>query len=317
MRKSRPTKAALAALALAASGAATAQWHLVREFDFARAATLDPQAWSFETGFIRNREAQYYRRENVSLHAEGFLRIEARKDAVPNAAWRQGSREWRSSRRASTYTSGAIVLNEPILYGRIEVRARSTGGQGVWPAIWLLSDTPGEYGEIDLYEYVGKHPGTVFAAVHWGRTAGTRLYRSGNVALPGFEGTWRTHVLEWTPERIEMWVDGHRVMAFDPREAVRGPFDPLRRPMRLHLNLALGGSWGGDVDERALPARFDIERIRILRREDATARKAESSESGEAGAPVRTAPLEAAPAAMETETPEAPERPDAPMRWGR
>jgi hypothetical protein len=65
--------------------------------------------------------------------------------------------------------------------------------------------------------------------------------------------------------------------------------------MRLRINLALGGSWGGPIDAGKLPGRMDIASVRVWR-----------WAPGEAAA---TLPA-AMPAAL-------PERVEAPVRWGR
>jgi beta-glucanase (GH16 family) len=260
----RPVAVFLAAFLALMALESQAAWTLAREFDFSRGDALDPAQWSVETGFQRNREAQYYTRGNVMLKG-GALVLEARQEETPNTAHRPGSRDWRQQPPRAAYTSGSIVLREPLQYARVEVVARSPSGKGVWPAVWLLREGAGEYGEIDLYEAVGKHPDTVFGAVHFGRTAGSRQHRGGSVVLPGFEGSWRTHTLEWTPDRIAMKVDAQPVFSFDPREATAPGIDPLRRPMFLHVNLALGGTWAGAIDDSVLPARFEIARIRIYR----------------------------------------------------
>lgn len=248
--------------AACAAGNAMADWKLLQAQDFRAGARLDPAFWAAETGFQRNRESQYYTAANVNP-AEGFLRIEARREEVPNAAHRPGARDWRHAPRTALYTSGSIVSRASFRYGRFEVVARSPGGAGVWPAIWLAHESAAQYGEIDVYEFVGKHPDTVFAGVHYGRTPNTREHRSGNVVVPGLEGTWRVHVLEWTPNRIHVTVDGRTVLEFDPAKAAGEGLDPLRQPMRLRINLALGGNWGGPIDDTRLPARFDIASVRI------------------------------------------------------
>jgi beta-glucanase (GH16 family) len=153
-------------------------------------------------------------------------------------------------------------------------------------------------GEIDIHESVGKHPDTVFAGVHYGRTPNTRDHRNTSRVLPGFEGGWHTHTLEWTPERIVVSLDGQPLMQFDPRTAAVDGIDPLRRPMRLHINLALGGTWGGPIDDSRLPAQFDIASIRIWR-----------WQPGQGGA---TTPLDAAPPAPPVDTAAVPT-----PRWGR
>lgn len=243
-------------------GAAMADWKLVHEIDFARQRALDTDFWSLETGFVRNQERQYYAAGNVRVD-DGFLRIEARRERVANAAHRPGARNWRQAPAFADYTSGSLVSKASFHFGRFEIVARSPGGAGAWPAIWLLHEGAGEYGEIDIHESVGKHPDTAFAAVHHGREPASRQHRNASRQVPGFEGSWRTHVVEWTPERITWLLDGTPLMVFDPREAAQGGIDPLRRPMHLRINLALGGTWGGPIDDSRLPARFDIASIRI------------------------------------------------------
>jgi beta-glucanase (GH16 family) len=258
-------KARIAALAIGtACGAmpALAEWKLVRHDDFSR--PLDTQAWSIETGFQRNRESQYYTPANLQT-AGGALVIEARRERLPNAAHRAGGRDWRASAREAGYTSGSIVLRDPVHFGRIEVEARAPVGRGTWPAIWLLDDSAGQYGEIDIFEAVGKHPDTTFGAVHFGGAAATRRHVGKSLFLPGFDGAWHTHVLEWSRDLIRITMDGREVLAFNPADAASSGRDPLRRPMRLHINLALGGSWGGAIDDDALPARFEVRSLRIFR----------------------------------------------------
>jgi beta-glucanase (GH16 family) len=243
---------------------AIADWTLVREEDFRSATVLDAAFWSVETGLHRNKEDQYYTPANLSL-GQGFLRLEARREAVPNTAWRPGSRNWRQAEKASRYTSASIFTKQAFHYGRFEVVARSPGGAGTWPAVWLLHESAGVYGEIDIFEAVGKHPDTAFAGVHYGREPNTRQHKSGSLQVPQLEGGWHTHAVEWTPERITVTVDGRTLLEFDPAQAAVPGMDPLRQPMRLRINLALGGTWGGVIDDSRLPARFDIASVRIWR----------------------------------------------------
>jgi len=275
-----------AVLCLPATG--MAEWALEHEEDFSRAQALDASYWRLETGYVRNREDQYYSDRNATVGG-GVLRLEARREAIPNAQWKPGSGDWRLKPRTSQYTSASLVARQPLQYGRIEVVARTPPGAGMWPAIWLLHEGEGVYGEIDIFEAVGKHPDTVFAGVHYGRTPRTRQHRNDSRVVPGFEGSWHTHTLEWTPDAIRVSLDGQPWFNVDP-ELARLPDggDPLRQPMRLRINLALGGSWGGTIDEDKLPGRMDIASVRVW----------------------RWVPGDAAAAPV-------PQRNDAPVRWGR
>lgn len=241
---------------------ARASWRLKHDQQYRSATALDPEFWVLEAGMLRNQERQCYTPANVRIE-DGSVRIEARRERVPNPGYRPGARGWRESSAFADYSSGAMVSRSAFLYGRFEVLARSHGGAGVWPAIWLLHESAGQYGEIDIHESVGKHPDTAFAGVHFGRDPASRDYRSANRRVPGLDGSWHTHSLEWTPERITVSLDRQPLMVFDPRDAVRGDRDPLRRPMRLHINLALGGTWAGPIDDSRLPTRFDIAAVRI------------------------------------------------------
>lgn len=285
--------------------AAMADWKLSHEENFATARALDANFWSVETGFHRNRENQYYTPRNLRV-ADGFLRIEARREQVPNAQHRAGARAWREMPKVSEYTSGSIMSTHAFQYGRVEVVARSPAGAGVWPAIWLLHESAGQYGEIDVFEYVGKHPQTAFAGVHYGREPRTRKHQSAHRIVPGFEGAWRVHTVEWTPQRIVVFLDGQPLLEFDPGEAAVRGTDPLRQPMRLRINLALGGSWGGAIDDGKLPAHLDIASVRVWR-----------WEPGAGAAPPPLLPAGAASAPAEVAAPPAVDEPSRTPRWGR
>ena len=60
----------------------TGGWTLAFSDDFDHPGALDPAKWGYETGYIRNKEAQYYtsRPENVRVEG-GNLVIEGRKES--------------------------------------------------------------------------------------------------------------------------------------------------------------------------------------------------------------------------------------------
>src|SRR3954462_14815943 len=115
---------AFAAGALLASGfscSAMADWQLEREEDFRSGALPDAAFWSMETGFQRNQEAQYYTPANIT-RGDGFLRIEARREEVRNAAYRPGAAgNWRNRPQLARYTSGSLHSKARYQYGRFEV----------------------------------------------------------------------------------------------------------------------------------------------------------------------------------------------------
>ena len=71
--------------------------------------------------------------------------------------------------------------------------------------------------------------------------------------------------LTWTPDRIVIGADDKPYFQFD-REASGGhdtwPFDA---PQYLILNIAVGGTWGGQkgVDHAIFPARMEVDYVRV------------------------------------------------------
>ncbi len=137
------------------------------EFD---GVQLDPANWMIQTGDGTNvglppgwgnNELQYYQADNVEVD-NGLLVITAREESVAG----------------SNYTSARITTQDlvAVRYGRIEASIRLPGGQGTWPAFWLLSqDSPygiwAATGEIDVMEASNLGVGgknDVFVTLHYG-----------------------------------------------------------------------------------------------------------------------------------------------------
>ena len=270
----------LAALAFIFSLAIQAgDWKLVWSDEFDQNGLPDPAKWSYEEGFVRNRELQYYtagRRENARV-VGGHLIIEAHKEQYPNARYQADAPEgrWQQRREHADYTSASLNTRAQAswTYGRIEVRAKLPGGRGTWPAIWMLGTNMNAVGwpacgEIDIMEYVGHDPGVVHANVH------TRGYnhargngRGARTALPDAEKEFHVYAVEWTPEKLEFFVDEQKYFTLenDGKGVDSWPFDA---PQYLILNLAIGGAWGGQqgVDDAIFPQKFLIDYVRIYQR---------------------------------------------------
>lgn len=228
--------------------------------EFERAGLPDPARWSYDVGGEGwgNQEQQFYtgaRAQNARVE-EGRLIIEARRE------------DWQGHR----FTSARLVSKGKgdWTYGRIEVRAKLPEGRGAWPAIWMLPTTtrplrwPDE-GEIDIMEYVGFDPGVVHASVHTKRyhhSIGTQ--KTGRATVPDAATTFHDYAVEWTPAAIRWFVDGREYFRFDkePGGAEVWPFDA---PFHLVINVAVGGTWGGQrgIDESALPFRLEVEHVRV------------------------------------------------------
>ena len=245
------------AAAPAASAPSPAGLTLVFADEFETPGSLDPAKWGHEIGYLRNDEKQYYssRPENVRVEG-GMLVIEGRKEVYQGHGYTS----------ASVNTLGRFELR----YGRVEVRAKLPSGRGSWPAIWMLGTNIGSVGwpacgEIDIMENVGFDPLRIHSSVHtaaYNHTIGTQKTASTEVADPSAD--FHVYATEWYPDRIETSVDGVRYFSFR-NEGTGSRAWPFDAPQYLLINLALGGSWGGQqgIDDARLPHRYLIDYVRI------------------------------------------------------
>lgn len=113
-------------------------WH--DEFDVD--GVPNPEIWTYENGFIRNNEEQWYQGDNAEVR-DGVLVITAKREKVANPNYVKGSKNWRTARDSAFLTSCSATTygHKSLLYGRLLVRARIPVARGTWPAIWMLGNT--------------------------------------------------------------------------------------------------------------------------------------------------------------------------------
>lgn len=243
------------------------KWRLVWSDEFDSEGLPDSAKWGYETGFVRNNESQYYtkaRLENARVE-NGCLILEGRKESfLPEKG------------ASAEYTSASITTRNKASwkYGRVEARAKLPQGRGVWPAIWMLgasysndADWP-TCGEIDILEFVGKVPDTIYAAVHYGPNREGHKTEQGKHVSSNLPNEFHVYSMEWTEERIDFFIDGAPYHSFRIDQAGAENQNPFQKPFYLILNLALGGSWGGDIDDSIFPQKFLIDYVRVYERSD-------------------------------------------------
>ncbi len=222
------------------------------------------EKWSYDEGGHGwgNNEIQYYtkdRTENARVE-DGHLIIEARRESY-------GGKDYTSARLVSRGKGDW-------LYGRVEVRARLQGGRGTWSAIWMLP-TDWAYGswpasgEIDIMEHVGYDPLKVYGTVHtdaYNHKLGTQ--KGSSISREDFESSFHVYAVEWTPERMDFFVDDFKYYTFvNEGSWQKWPFD---KRFHLIMNIAVGGTWGGaqGIDANAFPQRMIVDYVRIFQKSD-------------------------------------------------
>ncbi len=257
---------------------------LVWSDEFANSGTTNAlpnsKIWAYDTGYqcCGNNEQETYcaagsstspcdpANPNAYIDTTGILHITARN---PSGA---------------TYTSARLKTQGQFsyMYGRLEARLKLPESQGMWPAFWLLGNNivtlswPG-CGELDVMEHIdGNNPppyagGTpsgfdwIAGSVHGGTSAseanGTQQYHPSGFSA----AAWHTYGMIWSKGQVEYYVDDpSNVYATFTPATFPGtwPFD--QGPQFIILNLAVGGSWPGNVDGTTVfPGDMQVDYVRI------------------------------------------------------
>ena len=272
-----PTATAAAIQGGAISGPPTTypNYELAWADEFDRDGEPSAKNWTYERGFVRNRELQWYQPANARV-AGGMLTIEARRERVPNPNFERGSTAWQREREFAEYTSSSLMTKglHEWQYGRFEMRGRIDTRPGLWPAFWTLG-TKGPWphgGEIDIMEY---YRGTLLANAAWGGAkpfqaiwADTRKPLE-SFNDPGWSSAFHLWRMDWDERAIVLSVDGLRLNEVELTRTVNQDGtgrNPFHEPHYLLLNLAIGGNAGGDPSTTAFPARFEVDFVRVYRR---------------------------------------------------
>lgn len=256
-------------------GVAQVGWKLVWSDEFNYTGKPDPAKWTYEEGFVRNRELQWYQPDNAHVE-NGCLVIEGRRERVKNPNYDPTSKDWKKTREYAEYSSASVTTKKRHnwRYGRWEIRARIDARPGLWPAIWSVG-TVGPWpsnGEIDLLEF---YQNTILANTAFGVGGGTwKTVRTPFHHFTDKDPQWgsKFHVwrVDWDAKAIKLYLDDELLNETDLTRTINPDGrNPFHDPQQLILNLAIG-STGGDPSKTAFPAKFDVDYVRIYQRQDSS-----------------------------------------------
>ena len=235
----------------------------------------DPNNWTYEHGFVRNEELQWYQPENATCK-DGLLVIEGKRERRANPNYDPDSNSWRRKRRYAEYTSACLKTKglHQWTYGRFEMRGRIDVRPGLWPAFWTLGSArswPG-CGEIDIMEF---YRGMLLANACW---ASGQQWRPvwDDLRKPITEFTdpdWASkfHIwrMDWDEDAIKLYVDDELLNTIELSKTINQTPDganPFSEPHYILLNLAIGGANGGDPSQTQFPSRFEIDYVRVYQK---------------------------------------------------
>lgn len=221
------------------------------EFD---GSSLDHSSWNvLVTDKVNNHELEAYTSNNLYVTG-GVLHIVAKKE------------NWGSKH----YTSARIDTQgkRDFLYGKFEARLKMPIGKGMWPAFWLMPTYKGgqwpSTGEIDIMETIGSDHYNAHSTVHYGYSPSQHKWKGDAISVPGgYSNDFHVYSCEWSPGKIDFFLDGKHFSTRTSQECQPWPFDKGNK-FYVILNLAVGGDWPGSPDGSThFPSEYLIDYVRV------------------------------------------------------
>jgi len=237
------------------SGILKENYQLVWSEEF-QGGELDSNKWNIEVrdpGWVNNELQAYTNRKNNLLIKDGNLIIRGIKENYDEAK----------------YTSGRINTSQKVnwKYGRFEIRAKIPKQKGVWPAIWLLSESISnepwpKCGEIDIMEHINNE-NIIYGTIHseeYNHMAETQI--GGNITIDNLNTKFHVFGIEWDSESIVWFIDNKIYHRVDKKEYFgdKWPFD---NEYFLIINQAIGGFWPGEPEENFKTTEYVIDWVKI------------------------------------------------------
>lgn len=232
---------------------------LVIEDNFDATGTINTSLWGYDIGNGNNgwgnNELQYYTDKSQNIKVEdGLLKITAVKESF----------------MGSGYTSARILTKGKFeqKYGRMEARIKVPYGKGLWPAFWMLganSETVAwpQCGEIDIMEYLGSKPTSIFGTVHGpGYSGGEAISKNYVLTNNRFDNDFHIFGIEWGENYVNYYVDGDLYNQITPKD-VKGEW-VFNQPFYIILNMAVGGNFPGSPNaETTFPQTMLVDYVRV------------------------------------------------------
>ncbi|MEL6370293.1 MAG: glycoside hydrolase family 16 protein [Pseudomonadota bacterium] len=284
------------------SAKAEAGWTLVWSDEFS-GDKINPDNWSHDIDCWGggNDEKQCYteRPENSSV-SDGYLSVVAQREWMRGSALPAHMRKTPEDAEKMTvqpFSSARLTTKGKAdwLYGRFEVRAKFPGGQGVWPAVWMLpaDETYGTWaasGEIDIVEAVNlgtkcrkcedKKENRIYGTLHFGGEWPENVYNGEDTHLKETKDDFHVYAIEWREGEISWFVDGEKYSTLSSnswrsttREGRKSRHAPFDHPFYLIINLAVGGNLAeskndGGVSTEGFPKTMLVDWVRVYQRAD-------------------------------------------------
>lgn len=221
--------------------------------------SINTNFWTMEQGGNGwgNAELQNYtdRTQNAFV-SNGNLIIEARKENY----------------NGNNYTSARMITKnkKTFKFGRIDIRAKTPKGKGIWPALWMLGNNIDAVnwpacGEIDILELLGHEPNKIYGTLHWGVNANTHQSKGTNYVLPSgsFDQEFHVYSVLWELDQMNIYIDD-KLFFTATKNDISGNY-PFNSDFFFIFNIAVGGNWPGSPDNTtSFPQRLVVDYVRVF-----------------------------------------------------
>lgn len=207
------------------------KWKLIwsDEFD---GKTVDKTKWNIsDEAPVKNNEVEYYSPNEVYVE-NGCLVLRSQKKEM-------GGRP---------YTSGLVDTKGKFFdkFIGVAVRAKLPGGQGIWPAFWMMCQDGSWPPEIDIMEMLGHNTHKIWFGHIFGRWPDIhRLGWDKTFKDKDFSADFHIYSVDWRPNRITFYIDGQSVYSTNQNIP--------QKEFYIILNTAVGGRWEGSHEEPGYP----------------------------------------------------------------
>jgi len=222
--------------------------------------TIDRSIWSFDKGGSNDCVHYLTDRPENAIIEDGILHIIALKESY----------------EGFNYTAASLRTKNSVhwRYGRIEARIKLPGTKGFVPAFWMMpvDDKYGWWplsGEIDIMEHPTNQVDKIYGTVHSGAYCSYTgsVPQGTNIQIPDAETAFHMYAIEWTPDKIDFYVDDQKYFTF--KNEYNGfqvwPFD---QPFYIILGIGVGGGWVGNPDAMSVfPATMEVDHVRVYQYE--------------------------------------------------
>jgi len=236
------------------------------EFNDPAGTKPNPKYWGYDIGGggwgVAQLQVYTNTAANAATDGNGNLAITAIKDAQGN------------------FTSARIKTQGKFeqAYGRFEMRAKISTGNGMWPAFWMLGNNFGptpwpDCGEIDIMEVRGTQPYTNLGSLHGPGYSGMHPL-TGHYSLPdggpSLSDDYHVYAIEWETGVVRFYVDANlyetRTPTDIPADAGANAHWVYDHPFFILINLAVGGRFPGPPDGTTFPQTMLIDYVRVYKR---------------------------------------------------